>query len=324
MAFCTECGAEIDESKKFCPECGTATNCKKEDSQRKQEYSGKIIKCPNCGEVLKAFISMCPSCGYELRGTNATNSVRELAFKLENIEAQREHSKNNSFKERLYGRETTKTDEQKISLIRSFAIPNTKEDLYEFLILAESNIDIDLYDGTIQKTDSRVAVSDAWKSKFEQAYQKSKLVFENDLQFQEIQKLYDKTHKKIKKSKGKQWKIVAYIWGGIIAFFAVVFLIIAIATPGVEKREVARLDGIVKEIETQLDEGQYKLALMNAQELFYNGAFKNDEQVRKWNIQKEYWIDKIITEASENGVKLEYPSEDTNADDSGTTGTQNN
>ena len=47
------------------------------------------IKCPNCGEVLESFLTVCPSCGYEIRDAKSSTSVRELAQKLENISAQK-------------------------------------------------------------------------------------------------------------------------------------------------------------------------------------------------------------------------------------------
>lgn len=308
MAFCNQCGNQLTRGSRFCANCGAPVGKvePKHTVQREIVYEGNLHKCPNCGEVLKSFTSKCPSCGLELRGTKGTRSVREFAQKLEAIEAMRETKKSRSLKDRMYGEQITKTDEQKINLIRSFAIPNTKEDLYEFLILAKSNIDVDLYDGTVQKNDARIAVSNAWKAKFEQAYQKAMLIFEGDPAFDNIQKLYDQTHKEIKKSKGKQWRLVAYIYGALIAVFVVIFASIAIASPSVEKKELARLESLVSEIENQLDAEQYELALMNAEALDYDGAIRNDEQIHKWKIQKAYWIDKIINEAATNGVYLEY------------------
>ena len=110
----------------------------------------------------------------------------------------------NPIKNLYFGQSLTKTDEQKISLIRSFAIPNTKEDLYEFLILSVSNIDVDSYENDNQlRNDARKAVSDAWKAKFEQAYQKAKLIFADDPKFTEIEKLHSNTNASINKAKWK-------------------------------------------------------------------------------------------------------------------------
>ena len=40
-------------------------------------------KCPNCGEVLGAFVSTCPSCGYELRGTQSANLLKDFSMKIQ-------------------------------------------------------------------------------------------------------------------------------------------------------------------------------------------------------------------------------------------------
>lgn len=58
-------------------------------TQRQQEYVGKVLKCPSCGEVLDSFKTHCPSCGYEIRNTRAVSAAQELAKKLEIIEAQK-------------------------------------------------------------------------------------------------------------------------------------------------------------------------------------------------------------------------------------------
>ena len=53
----------------------------------------------------------------------------------------------------------SKTDEQKISLIKSFAVPNSKEDLLEFMILATSSMNMSVYDSantSISKSEKEV------------------------------------------------------------------------------------------------------------------------------------------------------------------------
>lgn len=170
--------------------------------QRRTVFEGELHKCPNCGELLNAFVGSCPACGYELRGSRAANSVRELSTKLEAIEKSREQSKSHSLIGKLYGSDGQigKTDEQKISLIRSFSIPNTKEDIFEFMILAASNIDLKLYglgnQGVI--TASQRAVSDAWLAKFEQAYKKAQLTIGATPEFQSIKEIYNDKMKALK------------------------------------------------------------------------------------------------------------------------------
>lgn len=229
MAYCMNCGQQLPEEAKFCSSCGTATGeVKTETAQRKTVYDGELHKCPNCGELINAFVTICPACNYELRGAKASSIVKEFADKLEQIERTREAQKSHSFIGRLYGSDgqLNKTDEQKISLIRSFSIPNTKEDIFEFMILAASNIDLKLYGlgdkGVI--TASQRAVSDAWLAKFEQAYEKASFAFSTSSDFLSIRDIHDK---KIKQLKRKKWEIPMLILGILaLAFLPWLFVLI--------------------------------------------------------------------------------------------------
>lgn len=187
MAFCTNCGKQLADGAKFCANCGTSI-ASTNDGQRRTFYDGEIYKCPHCGEVLKAFESVCPTCKLELRGAKAVGSVREFALKLENVNS----------------------EEKRIELIKNFYIPNTKEDIYEFFIYAMSNL----------STSEREA--DAWRVKLEQTYHKAKLSFGNTTEFEYIHNLYVKTSKEhskkvLKKSIKKKWKLILCIILGIIS-----------------------------------------------------------------------------------------------------------
>lgn len=105
----------------------------------------------------------------------------------------------------------SKADEQKINLIRNFPIPNTKEDVLEFAILASSNIDVKSYG--ISGVNNKVSreISDAWMSKFEQAYQKAKLLFESSAHFHNIDTLFCEKKKQIKQEKRKFTLFIALI-----------------------------------------------------------------------------------------------------------------
>lgn len=161
MAFCSNCGHQLADGEKFCAGCGRALEVAQNGNEKRTVYDGKIHKCPNCGELLDSFTAVCPVCNYELRGTQTTSCVHELSQKLE------------------------KTDllEKKIELISNFYIPNTKEDIYEFFILAYSNI-----------TGGGYGI-DAWKVKLEQAYLKAKLAFGDSADFKYIDELYSKIKK---------------------------------------------------------------------------------------------------------------------------------
>lgn len=311
MAYCSNCGNQLVEGSKFCNNCGTAVDSEN-NNQRKTVYDGEIHKCPNCGEVLSSFVTVCPACGYELRGAKASNSVRELAIKLQQIESGRT-SKSNNILGRGFGfKQPDDIDEQKINLIKSFAIPNTKEDILEFAVLAASNVDRNAYDESYGYLSQRMNarrrdVSNAWMSKLEQAYQKAKIVLAGDPRLNEIQALYDSTHKSVNKVKWRMWKLVGIIYGSLFAIIAVILIIVFTSTAISEKKEIERLESIEEKIEIALDDEDYKYALMNADSLIFDGG--DAELKRDWEIKRNYWIDKIIEEAAEDGIVLERPAD---------------
>lgn len=193
MAFCTNCGKELAADANFCSNCGAAAGTAG-NTKRKSVYDGELHKCPGCGEVMNSFATTCPSCGLELRGVQSARSVTIFADRLATAESQ----------------------EQKITLIRNFPIPNTKEDILEFMILASSNIDSNMED----------KVSEAWLAKMEQSYQKGKLLFADDTYFVSIQNAYEQAHAKIKntaqRKRNKSVLSVALrtmgLWGGLLIF----------------------------------------------------------------------------------------------------------
>lgn len=109
MAFCINCGKELVEGAKFCATCGKSVNHSNSASERKTTYEGEVHKCPQCGEVLESFAVVCATCGYELRGVLTSDSVREFATKIDSAQ----------------------TDAQRVNIIRSYPVPNTKEDICE-------------------------------------------------------------------------------------------------------------------------------------------------------------------------------------------------
>lgn len=310
MAYCRNCGAELLDGDKFCQKCGCSTG--NSNNQRQQGFVGKIYKCPNCGEVLKSFEINCPTCGCELRDVKASNSVKEFALKLEEIESKREHEKSHGLFADSIARQTiSKTDEQKISLIKSYSIPNSREDMLEFMILATSSMNMGVYDSYKKghMTKSEVELNSAWFSKVQQVYEKAKRSYFADKEFAEIQNLYNKCCSEIKKSKKNgaiKWMLLLG-WIPILLVFEFAFLF-----PYQTAKENQRLENIVIEVQTALENQEYKHALRIADSISYRLGV-NDEEKRKWEIQREYWIDKVLNEAAENGVYLDYaPNDNTN------------
>lgn len=164
MSFCTHCGQKITAGAKFCSGCGKAVDA---NPQRKTVYDGDLHKCPNCGGIIDAFVTNCPSCGHELRGSGTTSIVHRFSKEIAAIS-------NNKVKEEL---------------IRNFYVPNTREDIIEFFILAMSNIESD--------SECR----NAWAAKLEQTYQKAKLTFGSTNEFAYLEELYQRSLKLLQKKR---------------------------------------------------------------------------------------------------------------------------
>lgn len=315
IQFCPYCGTKLDNGARFCKNCGKLIaigeqetpipKCEEKIYERKNVYDGQTHKCPNCGEVLESFVTNCPACGIELRGAKASGSVREFALKLEAIEAQRKY-------EKAYGvfgllsqmYRVSKTDEQKISLIKNYSVPNTKEDILEFMILATSNIDVSVYDSFNSKNAAAKAKSEAWNAKIKQVYAKAKSTYRSDPDFFTIQELYDSCYADIAKQKRNGFIKLALLFGSLLLFFALLLIPALTSSSRKEAAEIKRLEAIEKDVRAALDKKEYKYALSMADSIDYQRFDTAAE--RKWDIQREYWVDKVLGEATKNGVILEY------------------
>lgn len=213
--FCKNCGKTVGQSNQFTAEVNTATQLEYEKfsheliTERKIVYEGNLHKCPNCGEVLEAFVANCPSCGHEIRDKRSSSSVRELAMKLERIEAQKmpAFEEKKSVMKMVFGKDLNDEDEvekarehfeeqkkhEKANIIINYSVPNTKEDIMEFMLLASSNINV--------KYGIDDVVTKAWISKLEQVYEKAKLSMGNSSDFIQIERIYDQKKKQIKDKK---------------------------------------------------------------------------------------------------------------------------
>lgn len=219
MLICSNCNQEMNDDTKFCPNCGTPVKENSSEEKRKMVFEGTIHKCPNCGEILNSFVTNCPACGYEIRERKNSTSVSEFAAKLEEIEKSRPATNELGFKDIFTTAIVDDITQKEISMIQSFPIPNTKEDLIEFLILSSSNINTRAFSELSGTTARQKAISGAWKSKFEQAYQKALISFGSTPEFKNIQNIYDKINDELTKTN----KSNSYFW---IVFLVIMVIVI--------------------------------------------------------------------------------------------------
>ncbi|UQA80172.1 zinc ribbon domain-containing protein [Gardnerella vaginalis] len=233
--FCFHCGMKLDDDSKFCKNCGQKVNDDTQVSEqlanqsfiensteRKTIYDGSVHKCSNCGEIIGSFVTVCPTCGKEIRGIHSVSSTQELVTKLENISAKKmpiteekrsvmkmvfgkDFKNEDALKEALDDFEDQK-DEEKASLIINFTVPNSKEDIMEFMILAASNINA--------KKGTDDVITKAWIAKLDQVYQKAKIIMSDNPSFVELKNMYENKKKEIKRAKLKLYSILTGLFIG--------------------------------------------------------------------------------------------------------------
>ena len=163
-------------------------------SQQAAENAGK---CPNCGQPLGAMQAICPLCGFELQTRKPVSSISAFAKELSDLEKGR-HALSEKIVSSLSGRGTNATDEKIASTIKNFVVPNTKGDIFEFMLMAAGNMNARLLAGRRDaEGNTPEIIVRAWAGKFEQTYQKAQLTFGNDADFSRIKELYDKKMQEI-------------------------------------------------------------------------------------------------------------------------------
>ena len=213
--FCANCGTQLAPGSKFCPGCGapangsttqtpppipqmqpTQSNMYGNSETRQQEFAGKVLKCPNCGAVISQTTAVCPECGMRITGQAAVSSVQVFQNQLMALESKRKKSALGMFN--VYAG-VDPVDKQKVALIQNFPIPNTVDDVLEFILLAVSNIDVNLSKKSWANNSSGMqifamemprVISDAWVTKMEQVYQKAEILFPDDPTFPKIKQIY--------------------------------------------------------------------------------------------------------------------------------------
>lgn len=161
---------------------------------------GEIKKCPHCGARVRSFRTTCEECGYEFRNAEAVKSAAVLFEQIKSLEMEKtrelalhEDNKNKQLKAfgGVYSRERRKErddlvenlkeaekaikkrfNEAKASLIKLYAVPNTNQDLLEFLTMAAAAACRN--DGDVEEEE------EAWLQKTDQIYQKLLIVAASD------------------------------------------------------------------------------------------------------------------------------------------------
>ena len=167
-------------------------------SQRTASEKKKRKTCPNCGATILATSLECPECQYVFRMTDALDEhayspVATLAARLQAID--------NSL---IYGKD--EKNEKKASMISSFSLPPTKEELLQFLEFAFSNTGSSL---TYATNESESKLFDAWNSKSLMACDMLERLGGTDSSFaSEIRRYRDSIHLNVQKNVNRQERFI--------------------------------------------------------------------------------------------------------------------
>lgn len=135
----------------------------------KSNKFGDVRKCPACGAILQSFQTSCPDCGYELKNIESVQSAQMLFEQLQAVDLRKSDNM-------LHGEaERQRRLNEKLTIIKTFPVPNTKEDLLELLAMAASNAyNNDGYVGPEEEV---------WIQKADHIYQKIIVCATNDKPF---------------------------------------------------------------------------------------------------------------------------------------------
>jgi hypothetical protein len=147
----------------------------------KSEKFGDVKKCPGCGAIVQSFQTKCSDCGHEFSNIGANASIGKLFEMINSCENERESSGIIGIFTNAYGG-TDKTTEKKKSIISGFPIPNTKDDILEFLSTAIPNAKQkgNHFTRNNPENKSHNDLASTWKSKCEQIVMKAKFSMKDD------------------------------------------------------------------------------------------------------------------------------------------------
>jgi hypothetical protein len=157
---------------------------------------GQSERCPSCGSPVSSFTTVCSDCGHEFRNSDSNANIKMFYNKLQSIVEEENNRKHEStgldrlivnkslvIEQRIYQRQ--------ISLITAFPIPNNKEDIIEFLILAmpEATKKLSFFAKVSGSTESHKGeLKKAYFSKCEQLIMKARFSMKDDINsLQEIE-----------------------------------------------------------------------------------------------------------------------------------------
>lgn len=149
--------------------------------ENKSNKEGELKKCPSCGSIVQSFNTKCSECGHEYRNTSAVSSISVLSSRLEAILNENMLGSDTESKELgVFARMDKVNDiaHKQAQTIVNFPIPNTKEDILEFLSFALPKAKPrSFWANNINGEDT---IQPAWRTKCEEIILKARFAMKED------------------------------------------------------------------------------------------------------------------------------------------------
>ena len=169
---------------------------------------GDVLRCPRCNEPYTPGSVKCGACGYEFINREAVSSATKFA---EGLAKATEKATKEKDKDGRIQREIIE------NFIRSFPLPNTRDDLLEFIASMEARR-------------HHSSESSEYKAKLVEAINKAEMFYPNDPQFKlVIQQIRDKFKEESKQEK----KVGCYLVLALIGIFLFGFLMQLLEKQGI-------------------------------------------------------------------------------------------
>ena len=302
MAFCHNCGKELVTGAKFCAECGTPAG--EAGNVRKENYVGEIIKCPSCGATLSSTDLICPECGLELSNRNVSNVLKEFQEGLIKYEGKEERD-----------------------FIASFPIPNTREELGNFMLLVASILKQDFQGGAdqlrvrsflgkfeeirskifmmLRPDDPIVVETQKWDKTINELYEEYKKILEERAI---INKKKLKEQEKIEKKRERARESIFYnpvtgkngapvVFASL--FFTAILYFLVLGVPEIKiNNETKRLENLHEEIINLIENKEYESAEVALKKMVwsYSSEMTDTDKPKKLWTEKRTELQNLLDE----------------------------
>lgn len=220
----------------------------------------QVRKCPACGAIIPSFSAVCPECGAEL-SNSVVSSVQKFANKLDELDDRRLYSTHEKEKTKIniwiillwcffywimipryiikistsFYREPDfdGTDRRKQDFILNAPVPNSKEDLLEFIILCTNRIEnIPMLKMLSSKAATIAAWNNVWFKKLSALGAKTTISMKNDQgSLAEAQRLIEEANEKMENNKKTAKKLA--IIGTVLILISILFFIFCLTAPAI-------------------------------------------------------------------------------------------